>query len=154
MSYLEKEKLAKELKRACQFSLGVIKVEEINKHGLAWANKAAFERAIAKFPGELELALVDGLRMKTFAHPYKAIIDGDNLCASIAAASIIAKDFRDKMMIRLAIKHSQWGFEQHKGYGTKRHMEMLKKHGVSKIHRLNYKPIKKISRRLNDQTIN
>lgn len=123
--------------------MGIIKVEEINKNGLGWANKTAFERAMAKFPGELELALIDGLKMKTFPHPYKAIIDGDRLCASIAAASIIAKDFRDKMMIRLASKHSKWGFEQHKGYGTKYHREMIKKNGISEIHRLNYKPIKK-----------
>jgi ribonuclease HII len=140
--YLERERLAKALKKICDFGLGIVKVDELNGMNLHQANLLAYERAVAKLRSKIDFILIDGFRAPNLDYPHKAIIDGDRICASIAAASIIAKDFRDKMMIRLAKKYSKWGFEKHKGYGTKFHQAMLVKHGISEIHRLRFKPIR------------
>ena len=142
--YLEREQLAKTLKKICDFGFGVVKVEELNKMNLHQANLLAYDRAIKSLKAGVDFILIDGFRAPNLDYPHKAIIGGDRTCVSIAAASILAKDFRDKMMIRLAKKFSKWGFEKHKGYGTKLHQEMLAKHGASDIHRMRFGPIKAI----------
>jgi len=151
LSFLEREILARSLKQVCDFGIGIIQVREINKMNLHQANLLAYARAIEKLESccavksKIDFVLIDGFCAPNLDYPHKAIIDGDRVCASIAAASIIAKDFRDKIMIRLARKFPKWGFEKHKGYGTKFHQEMLGKHGVSEIHRLRFKPIKALT---------
>lgn len=144
--FLERERLAKALRKVCDFGLGIVKIEELNKMNLHQANLLAYERAIKKLKSTVDFILIDGFRAPNLDYPHKAIIDGDRICASIAAASIIAKDFRDKMMIRLAKKYPKWGFERHKGYGTKFHQEMLVKYGASEIHRVRFEPIRAIIR--------
>jgi len=86
--------------------------------------------------------LIDGLGWKQAPLPSIAIKGGDMTCASIAAASIIAKVYRDNLMRRLSKKYPKWHFEKHKGYGTKLHRDLIKKYGICAIHRINYKSIK------------
>ena len=81
------------------------------------------------------MALIDGNREKDFGLPVKTVVKGDSLSANIAAASILAKVTRDNLMVEMAAKHPQYGFEIHKGYGTKAHYAALREFGESPIHR-------------------
>ena len=90
------------------------------------------------------LALVDGLRVPDFPVPARFIVKGDATSASIAAASIIAKTRRDAIMVELAGKYPEYGFEKHKGYGTAEHLEALRKHRPCPEHRMSFAPVRKI----------
>lgn len=90
------------------------------------------------------LALVDGLKVPDFPVPARFIVKGDATSASIAAASIIAKTRRDAIMVELAEKYPEYGFEKHKGYGTAEHLEALRKHGPCPEHRMSFAPVRKI----------
>lgn len=94
------------------------------------------------------MVLFDGNKLiPNFSHEQKAIIGGDKLVKSISAASIIAKVTRDRMMLEMHAKYPQYGFDQHKGYGTKFHMEMIAKHGSSAIHRQSFEPMASLAKR-------
>ena len=92
-------------------------------------------RAIAQLSVKPELALVDGNRAADFGLPVQTVVKGDSLSANIAAASVLAKVTRDRYMKELAVKYPEYGFEVHKGYGTKRHYEALREHGPCPAHR-------------------
>ena len=89
-----------------------------------------------------EFALIDGLPVPNFPIPCQAIVKGDAKSASIAAASILAKTFRDRIMAKYAEKYPKYGFENHSGYGTKAHMAALKKYGPTPIHRKTFAPVR------------
>jgi len=88
-----------------------------------------------------DIALVDGREVQGLAVPHRAVIKGDALSMSIAAASIIAKVERDRIMRKYALEFPQYGFEKHKGYGTKMHLEGLYNHGPCAIHRKSFAPV-------------
>jgi ribonuclease HII len=96
------------------------------------------QRAIDMLSVKPELALIDGNRAKDFGIPVQTVIHGDSLSASIAAASVLAKVTRDDLMLEMAETYPEYGFEIHKGYGTKAHYEALRKHGASPIHRQSF----------------
>ena len=96
------------------------------------------ERAICQLSVKPELALIDGNRQKDFGLPVKTVVHGDSLSASIAAASVLAKVTRDDLMLDIASKFPQYGFEIHKGYGTKAHYAALMEHGPCPIHRTTF----------------
>ena len=96
------------------------------------------ERALAQLSVKPDLALIDGNRAKDFGLPVKTVVHGDSLSASIAAASVLAKVTRDDRMLKLAEEYPQYGFEIHKGYGTKAHYEALREHGASPVHRMTF----------------
>ena len=110
-------------------------IDEIN---ILQATYLAMKRAIDMLPVKPDLALVDGNRAGDFGLPVKTVVKGDSLSASIAAASILAKVTRDDLMLELAEKYPQYGFEIHKGYGTKAHYAALTEHGPSEIHRMTF----------------
>jgi len=140
----EREKIARKIaKSRAIFGLGIIEVEEINRIGLAKALNLAYRRALANLKIKPDFVLIDGARVKNLDLPQKAIIKGDMYCASIAAASIMAKVARDRLMRQLARKYQQYGFEKNKGYGTKQHQRALAKYGACEIHR-EYRPIKEL----------
>ena len=91
-----------------------------------------------------EFALIDGLPVPNFPTPCQAIVKGDAKSASIAAASILAKTFRDKIMAKYAEKYPEYGFENHSGYGTKAHIEALQKYGPTPIHRKTFAPVRDV----------
>ena len=114
----------------CEESAAVI--DEIN---ILQATFLAMERAMQTLSPQPQLALIDGNRAKDFGLPVRTIVKGDSLSASIAAASILAKVTRDRLMEEYDAQYPQYGFAVHKGYGTKRHYEALREFGPSPIHR-------------------
>lgn len=112
--------------------------KEIDEINILQATYAAMKRAIDQLAVKPDLALVDGNRAGDFGLPVKTVVKGDSLSASIAAASILAKVTRDDLMLQLAEEYPQYGFEIHKGYGTKAHYAALTEHGPSPIHRMTF----------------
>ena len=113
-------------------------MEEIERLNILGATFLAMNRAIAGLGLRPQLALIDGNRNRGIETESRCIIGGDGKCASIAAASILAKVSRDHLMLELAKKYPQYGFEKHKGYGTKAHYEALRQYGPSPVHRMSF----------------
>ena len=124
--------------QALSFGIAFASVEEIEERNILNATFLAMNRAIAQLDPQPELALIDGNRNKGIALPSRCVIKGDARCADIAAASVLAKVTRDRLMLELAKQYPQYHFEQHKGYGTKLHYEALNAYGPSPIHRLSF----------------
>ena len=112
--------------------------KEIDEINILQATYLAMQRAIDMLPVKPDLALVDGNRAGDFGVPVKTVVKGDSLSASIAAASVLAKVTRDDLMLQLAEKYPEYGFEVDKGYGTKAHYAALTEHGPSEIHRMTF----------------
>jgi ribonuclease HII len=123
---------------AVAYGIGIATHEEIDEINILQATYLAMERAIQALSVKPELALIDGNRAKDFGLPVETVVKGDSRSASIAAASILAKVTRDDMMLELANTYPQYGFEIHKGYGTKAHYAALDAHGISPIHRMSF----------------
>ena len=120
---------------AIAFGIGYASHEEIDEINILQATYLAMERALAQLSVKPELALIDGNRAKDFGLPVRTVVKGDSLSASIAAASVLAKVSRDDLMLQLAEEYPHYGFEIHKGYGTKAHYEAIRAHGPSPVHR-------------------
>ena len=120
---------------AVSYGIAFGTVEEIEALNILGATFLAMNRAIAKLDPQPELALIDGNRNAGILVNSRCIVKGDASCADIAAASILAKVTRDRYMLELASQYPQYHFEQHKGYGTKLHYEMLREFGPSPVHR-------------------
>lgn len=121
--------------QAIAFGIGFASHEEIDGVNILQATFLAMERAISQLEGKAEFALIDGNRQKNFGLPVQTVVKGDSLSASIAAASILAKVTRDDLMESLAQEYPGYGFEIHKGYGTKAHYAALMELGPCPIHR-------------------
>ena len=126
------------MEQAIAYGIGFASHEEIDEINILQATFLAMERALAQLKVKPELALIDGNRQKDFGVPVETVIKGDSLSASIAAASILAKVTRDDIMLAMAQEHPGYGFEIHKGYGTKAHYEALRNLGPSPIHRMTF----------------
>lgn len=112
--------------------------KEIDEINILQATYLAMERAISQLSVKPELALIDGNRAKDFGLPVQTVVHGDSLSASIAAASILAKVTRDNYMLEMANMYPQYGFDVHKGYGTKAHYAAITAHGPCQIHRTTF----------------
>jgi len=112
--------------------------KEIDEINILQATFLAMERAIGQLCVKPEFALIDGNREKDFGIPVETVVHGDSRSASIAAASILAKVTRDDYMLQMAQKYPQYGFEIHKGYGTKAHYAALQSNGPCEIHRMTF----------------
>ena len=123
---------------AIAYGIGLASHEEIDEINILQATYLAMERALQQLEGKADFALIDGNRAKDFGFPVRTVVKGDSLSASIAAASILAKVTRDDIMLEMAEKYPEYGFEVHKGYGTKAHYEALRVHGHSPIHRMTF----------------
>ena len=123
------------LKRAVSYGIAFATVEEIEEHNILGATFLAMNRAIARLDPKPELALIDGNRCTGIQIPSRCIVGGDGKCADIAAASVLAKVTRDRYMLQMAEQYPEYGFEKHKGYGTKAHYAAIREHGPSPIHR-------------------
>lgn len=124
--------------QAIAYGIGFADHEQIDRMNILQATFLAMERAMAALSVKPELALIDGNREKDFGLPVQTVIKGDSLSASIAAASILAKVSRDDLMLEMAKKYPEYGFDIHKGYGTKAHYEALRAHGPCPIHRMTF----------------
>lgn len=135
-----RERLTEEIKKcALSWSVAQINVPIINKIGIGKATQMAFRKSIKLLSLKPDFILIDAFYIKHLNRKrQKAVKDGDKICVSISAASIIAKVHRDKLMKKLHFKYPKYGFGKHKGYGTKRHQEAIKKYGLSRIHRTSF----------------
>lgn len=124
--------------RAAAWSVGSACVAEIDRLNIYWASVLAMERAIAGLQAAPEYLITDAVRIRSFAGPQEPLIKGDARCAVVAAASIVAKVYRDALMVDLDREDSRYGFALHKGYSTPLHIEALRAHGPSVHHRANW----------------
>lgn len=129
---------------ALDYGVGIISSERIDEINILEATKEAMKLALAQLKIDYDLVLIDAVKLD-IDKPSVSIIKGDAKCMSIAAASIIAKVTRDHLVAEFAKDHPEYGFEKHKGYGTKVHIEAIKKYGPIKgWHRESFEPIKSL----------
>lgn len=124
--------------QAVAYGIGMATEQEIDEINILQATFLAMQRALDQLQVRPDLALIDGNRQKDFGLPVKTVVKGDSLSANIAAASVLAKVTRDDLMIRQAEQFPEYGFEIHKGYGTKAHYAALEQYGPSPIHRMTF----------------
>lgn len=124
--------------QAIAYGIGLASEAEIDEINILQATFLAMRRALEQLTVLPEIALIDGNRETDFGLPVKTVVKGDSLSANIAAASILAKVTRDNIMVELAQQYPEYGFEIHKGYGTKAHYEALRTYGPSPIHRRSF----------------
>ena len=123
---------------AISYGIAFADVDEIETLNILKAAMLAMNRAIEMLSPQPQLALIDGNRNKEIAVNSRCIVGGDGKCADIAAASILAKVTRDRYMLEMAQKYPEYGFDAHKGYGTKAHYAALREYGPSPIHRMSF----------------
>ena len=126
-------------KNALAWALGVIQPAEIDRLNILGATLKAMQVAVNRLRPAADVALVDGNRPPDLAIPCRTVVRGDQKSLSIAAASILAKVVRDRLMGSYGKRYPQWGFERHKGYGTRQHLDALRQYGPSPIHRASFK---------------
>lgn len=132
----QREALFMPIKAAAKaYGIAFASVEEIENLNILNATFLAMNRAISQLILQPELALIDGNRNTGISIPSRCVVKGDSRCADIAAASVLAKVSRDHYMMEMAEKYPEYGFERHKGYGTKLHYEAIRKFGPCPIHR-------------------
>jgi ribonuclease HII len=142
LSEKQRQKALIEIKEnALAIGIGISSVDEIDRINIYRAAREAMHSAIKQLKIKPEFLLIDAMPMEIDI-PSKSIIKGDQKSISIAAASIVAKTTRDQYMIEMDKVFPLYNFKQHKGYGTKEHIELIKRHGYTPIHRKTYEPIK------------
>ncbi|MBC3916061.1 ribonuclease HII [Undibacterium sp. CY18W] len=143
LSEAKRELLAVEIKQhALAWCIAECSEQEIDELNILQATMLAMRRAVEGLSVTPTLALIDGNRCPVMAVPSEAIVKGDDKVAAISAASILAKTARDHVLMQLHETYPQYALDQHKGYPTALHLERLREHGVSPIHRKSYAPVK------------
>ncbi len=138
-----RERLAEDIKRsAVCWSIGIAEVQEIDRLNIYWAGILSLRRAVVGLATRPEHLLIDARRIRDLDIPQQGIVHGDALSLTIAAASILAKTTRDRMMAGLDEKHPGYGFSRHKGYPTPEHFDALRRLGACAIHRRSFAPIR------------
>lgn len=140
----QREELFKLIMQKAKVGVGIAPFHEVDQHGLLHATFKAYERSLEDLSAEPEHLLIDGRDNFTFQIPHTSIIKGDLKVRAISAASVIAKVTRDRIMVDWGKDYPDYGFEKHKGYGTKFHQDALAAFGPSRIHRLSYKPLQQL----------
>ncbi len=150
LSAAERNRLAIIIRRdAAAFAIAFASVEEIDEINILQATMLAMRRAVMALSIAPRQVLVDGNRCPVVPYPVRAIVKGDFLVPSISAASILAKTARDALMQSLAGDYPVYGFDRHKGYGTKAHVDALQRHGPCAAHRRSFGPVREAGVRLN-----
>jgi len=127
------------------YSVFTIDNHEIDRINILEATKQCMEHSLLNLQPQPDYALIDAVRLENLSIPSKSIVKGDEKSISIAAASILAKVTRDRIMLDIARDYPDYGFDKHKGYGTKDHLEKLKKLGPTPYHRYSFTPVKNLS---------
>ena len=144
ISFYKRVKISEHIKNNSYYSIGIASVNEIFNLNILQASLLSMKRAINRLKIKPCLTLIDGNFAPKGLKNYKTIINGDEKIKAISAASIIAKVYRDNFMIKLSKKFSNYAWDRNFGYGTKAHLESLKKYGVTSHHRKSFKPVHKI----------
>lgn len=138
-----RERLAREIAaRAQAFALGVVDPAEIDRTDILRATLEAMRRAVTALRVRPDYVLVDALTIPAIDPPQQGLVGGDRICASIAAASIVAKFYRDEMMLAFHGLYPAYGFDEHKGYGTSAHLEALRLYGPTPWHRATFRRVR------------
>lgn len=128
---------------ALSWSIIHISAQDIDRFGIQHANISGMRRAVAQLDRRAHYALIDGFAVPGLVQPQLPIIGGDGFARCVSAASILAKQARDELMIEFATQYPEYSFEKHKGYGTKVHLDAVRRHGASPIHRYSYANVAK-----------
>ncbi|HET9428957.1 MAG TPA: ribonuclease HII [Allosphingosinicella sp.] len=140
-----REAICARLRKVAIVGVGVASVEEIDRLNIYWARMLAMSRAVDALAVDPAMVLVDGNRCPRWERPSLAIVAGDTKCRSIAAASIIAKVTRDKIMLEYSREHPGYGWQTNKGYGTPEHLRALRALGPTPLHRRSFSPVQQYS---------
>ncbi len=147
LSRAKRQRLYEKIRaNALAVGVGIATAEEIDVYNILHASRIAMGRAIAELEDAASLVLVDGTYSPIYEDkelPSVPVVDGDALCLSIAAASIVAKVERDTLMERLSEQYPHYGFEQNAGYGTAQHLQALAEYGPADIHRRSFGPVQR-----------
>lgn len=142
LSARQRERIASELREsAVAFAVGLVSPEEIDRTNILRATRRAMLLALEQLSPTADFLLIDALELKESSVPQRAIIRGDSISASIAAASILAKTYRDQLMKDYDAVYPQYGFARHVGYGTRAHFAALRAHGACTIHRRSFRGV-------------
>jgi ribonuclease HII len=133
------------LKEATAVGIGIVEAPEIDRLNILRASLKAMELAVENLPLTPDFLLIDGLHSLSLPLSQLAVPKGDQRCLSIAAASIVAKVTRDRLMMAYHDKYPEYNFAQHKGYGTKAHLQAIRKYGCCPLHRQSFKTIYQLS---------
>ena len=144
ITFNKREEISKHIRNNSYYAIGIASVEEILNLNILQASLLSMKRAIERLSIRPSLILIDGNFAPKGLKNYKTIVNGDEKIKVISAASIVAKVYRDRFMIKLSEKFSNYAWERNFGYGTKAHLEGLKKFGISTHHRKGFKPVHKI----------
>ena len=144
LTFEQRIEISKDIKNNSLFSIGMASVKEIEKLNILQASLLSMKRAILSLSKKPDLVLVDGIFAPKILISCKTVIKGDEKIKCISAASILAKVYRDKVMIRMSKKFKNYSWNKNFGYGTKQHMLGLKKYGLTTMHRKNFYPIHKM----------
>ena len=136
-----REAVAIKLRVKAIWALGKASVEEIDRFNILRATFMAMRRAVESLPVHPQPAIIDGNMKPGLPCAETTVVEGDHLSYSIAAASILAKVARDKMMRELALEHSRYGWERNAGYGTREHLAAIEAHGLTPHHRVSFRPV-------------
>jgi ribonuclease HII len=128
-------------KKLGKWSVGEASIEEIEKHNILVASQWAMKRALEGLGDHDGIVLIDGTHAKHLGREHVAVVGGDGICPSIAAASIIAKVTRDRILSEFSQLYPAYGFGSHRGYGTQQHLRALADHGPCPIHRRSFLPV-------------
>ena len=139
-------------KSALSYAVGWTPSAEIDRIGIAPSVRRAMRRALRKLKPGADHLLIDAIPLPSSGLPQKSIIKGDSKSLSIAAASIVAKVERDRYMVSLAKRYQDYGFESHKGYGTRRHIDAIAEFGPCHAHRMSFSPVKREAHRIQPQS--
>jgi ribonuclease HII len=131
----------------CDTGVGVVSENEIDDMNIFRATLLAMKRALEELNERPDYLLIDGKMDVQVPQPRTCLVRGESLSTSIACASIVAKVFRDKLMLEEDKKYPNYGFKKHKGYGTKEHMDNIRKYGLSPIHRMSFGPFGTLSKK-------
>ncbi len=140
LSAKRREKAFIDILRRCDVGVGIASVAEIDKFNILNATMKAMERAVEELSVTPDYLLIDGNIKLQLPQERTCLISGESKSLSIASASIIAKVFRDRLMLDIDKEYPDYGFRKHKGYGTREHIEAIKKHGLSEVHRKTFGP--------------
>ena len=130
--------------KGLQWAVSIVEAEEVDEINVLKATHAGMARSVEELGVKPGMVLIDGLPVPNYPFPHEGIIKGDGKSLSIATASIFAKVTRDRIMKEAAKCYPEYGFERHKGYGTKAHLEALARHGPCPLHRRSFQPVAKL----------
>jgi ribonuclease HII len=144
LSAVKRERLAPQIEaQAVAFAVEFVEVDEIDRVNILQATLNGMKRAVEKLDPAPQRAMIDGNRAPQLSCEVKTVIGGDRLIASISAASVLAKVYRDRLMLSMHELYPEYGFDRHKGYPTALHLDRLKQFGPCAIHRRSFAPVRR-----------